>query len=242
MHNKFNLRHYALCALAVVLCIFMPLLSALPASASSAEDMMNRSMTASVYVYESWGYDDETFLPRYPDLVGGVYIDETTGMLTILLTEEDEQLKQSILDVSQDPDCVTFVKADYSYNELQQVLDDINNNDNSLPFSMASVGIEDMENRVVAYVAYNDAESATEYLNQKYGGKAVAHSGEYEIITLDEDDSTTNELYLDFSEGNTLLVNIIIVGVCAVAALISVLMVRKNRANAPASQGKHRMA
>lgn len=173
-----------ICAVYIMVMAFF-----VPASvfAAPAPEDNSRAMIAQSKIYDGWETDEETYLPIYPDGVGGLFIG-TDNYLTVSLSVDDQALKDSVLSLSGDPEIVKFTTASYSYNELLAVLDDINSNWGSLNFSLASCGIIEEENYVGVNVAGGDFETAKAYFAEKYGAKVDVHSGEYVFLDLDEDD------------------------------------------------------
>ncbi|MCL2323679.1 MAG: hypothetical protein FWC47_16430 [Oscillospiraceae bacterium] len=80
----------------------------------------NEKYSNMYYLYQHW---EET---GYPDYVGGVCsTDGGMDKLTVLLVDDDDNIKEQILSSLVDSSGVSFVKALYSYNAMKAVQDEI---------------------------------------------------------------------------------------------------------------------
>lgn len=166
----------------VLSAVLAVLLLMIPGTVSAADgeplDEFTRAMNADEALTTAWGTDEETFLPKYPDYIGGMGFTEN-GKLGVYISDDTPSNRQKVEAASKDPEIIEFIKVKYSYNELQNVSNEINDEyeHGKLSFSVNFADVSVEKNVVEVFVLTSEISKAQSYLSGKYGDKINVFDG-----------------------------------------------------------------
>lgn len=226
-------------AAALLLALLMTIIPCRALAEEAGEVNIERAMQADEKLTNAWGMNEETFLPIYPDYIGGTMLSED-GKLIVYITGDNKEDRAAVQQASGDPEILDFVSVKYSYNELQKICDEINEayNAGQLEFSVNFSNVEIAANNVQVGVMSSDTEKAQSYFQSKYGDKVALYGG-YDVVDLDNVSGGTEETGV----GENLIYYIDggIVFVSLIAAIIALSSAKKKSAARAKAKKPQRM-
>ena len=213
---------------AVFLALLLFIMPCTVFASEAGEANIERAMQADEKLTNAWGMDEETFLPKYPDYIGGTMLSED-GKLIVYIKGDNKDERAAVQKAAGDPEILEFVTVKYGYNELQSINDEINEayNAGQLSFTVNFSNVEIAANNVQVGVLSSDTEAATSYFQSKYGDKVVLYGG-YDVVDLDDveggnEDSAPDEKLIYYIDAGIVFVSLI-------AAIIALTTAKKKSA------------
>lgn len=121
-----------------------------PTNEISEEELMNiiesqqPAITAHEEFQENLVWDNELGDYLYPDTFAGAYLDKETFQLCVALTDCSEKIKAEYNKYFSDPAVVSYVEAEYSYNDLLAIKEEVKASCDNI----TSIGINQRKNIV----------------------------------------------------------------------------------------------
>ncbi len=175
------------------------------------------------------GYD------MYPDYVFATYIGEN-GKLVVALCNDTESNRNKVIADSGNSDALEFVSVKYSYNELNDIVNEItlNVDQGNYPFLVNFASIDVRMNVVEVSVGNSDLEAATPYFTDLYGDKITLFSG-YDV----EEDTDFEEDSVSVSRADKIAsthklrtyISLGIIGLLIAAVLVTVFLSQNKKAS-----------
>jgi len=122
-------------------------------------ELKQPAITAHEEFQEKLVWDDELGDYLYPDTFAGAYLDKETFKLCVALTDCSAQVKAEYDKFFSDPSVITYVEANYSYNDLLEVKEEIKSSYDNY----ACIGISQSKN--VVRVGFSDEATIQEISN-----------------------------------------------------------------------------
>ncbi len=220
--------------ISLFLAVFLLLICPISVLAEETDDSSADVYTAYGNLITAWA---EQGLPMYPDYVGGVYFGED-GQLIVALSDDTDANRNAVRTISGAPDIIQFKSVKFSYNDLQNIVDEVTYNcdNNRYNFLVNFANIIEEENIVEIRVGSSELITAESYFRSLYGDKVVV-SGGYDTVSdtdFDELDVSDSRIEKISSTKNLrMYIGIGIIAVLIIAVLATTFLSQQKANSSP---------